>query len=1063
MEGKLFIYKASAGSGKTHCLTGEYIKLLFDDEQEYKHILAVTFTKKATAEMKQRVLEELHTLADNPEDSPFYGELLADERIKRRLWGKEEIKRYAHKVMTSILHDYSAFAISTIDTFFQSIMRAFARELGRFYTYDIELDFDEVLAASVDKMYSELEMPGHENLLKWLIDYSLELINEDKSWKFKEKIMELAGSLGSETFKIKYEESAAGNLYDTEHGYMEKVERLKANLNKIIKDYELQVRTLAGEALEIISSHALSCEDFKGGSKSRFRLFERLERGDAVLDDKAGDVLECLCDNYSEWYRKGDEEKFSVLYDDLNGVISSMIDLYQARYRIYATASVIKENMTALAILGDIYLSLTEYCRENNIILISETNDLLQRIINQDDAPFIYERVGTWIDHFMLDEFQDTSVMQWNNFKPLLGNSLAAGMSNLIVGDLKQSIYRWRNSNWEILAHKVSDEFPDMIEERGLHENYRSARNIIEFNNRVFKYVAAEAARLCGGTAYDGNADCAEISQIYSDSRQFLPEGKKYEPEGYVEVDFVSSLLPNGDKLEKEEIYSAENILLVDTVMRLKSSGYKMGDIAVLVRSNAQVAEAATALVQAGFKVASSDAFRLSSSEEISQVVNILKAIANPDDFSLKVLDIAFRKRFEIPDSETLAQLRALPLYQICETVIRRYLSEIQKKNIFALQSFLDVVLDFSLHEGDSLSNFIKWWDERGSSGIMPVSGDRDAVQIVTIHKSKGLAFDVVIFPYFELQFEPSSRLSPRLWLTTDIGEIGYNAPLPIKYSSILKSTDFAGDYSKERESLFIDNINLAYVAFTRARKELILISHIPKTNKSGEVSRKSVSSILYDYLNSSESPAEASGFEMPYEPAEAEQDRVFPVSRYTVGTPSVCFEKNDGNLSGAGRFSLGNQFAAVTADSSRLDVSLRHCSLSSEDNLKIFGIKMHDALSMINTMDDLSLIEKGEIREKVGQMLEFVKDRGWFSGKYTVLNESPIITESGLAKRPDRVISYGEHAVVIDYKFGAYRENYAPYVSQIREYMDLLKRAGFKSVEGYLWYASYNRIEKYV
>lgn len=1067
MSKNLSIYKASAGSGKTFRLTGEYIRLLFSNDLAYRHILAVTFTNKATAEMKQRILKELRRLSENPGNSPYFEEIRAVGRVAREQWSEQQIGEYARRVLIYILHDYSAFSVSTIDTFFQGVMRAFARELGKYSSYNVELDFNDVLSHSIDKMYAELDMPGHENLLKWLIDYSLELIDEEKSWKFKGQILELAKSLGSEAFKIKLKESGGMAFSDARRNYMESVNGLKANLNRIIREYEKNSSAIASQAMEIMGQFSLSPADFKGGQRSKFNQIAKVAGG-APLDSKVFGAVSALYNNLAAWGKKEEESRFAAVYNGgLNEAIGELVEHYTTGYTVYATARVVKGNMTALAILGDIHLNLLDYCRENNIVLLSETNDLLHSIIGNDDAPFVYEKTGTWVDHYMLDEFQDTSLLQWSNFNPLLKNSLANGMENLVVGDVKQSIYRWRNSDWSILESGIEECFKADAENMVLDSNYRSGSNIITFNNHIFEFLPRAAQML-----YNGE-ESGRITSIYSGSSQKYPGGKSFK--GAVSAQFVPVHNGNSD-IEKEKIEYLENKSLVDTVRDLTGRGYSLRNIGILVRTNAQAAVAAQALMKEGFEVSSIDAFTLSSSQEVLQIVNILKHISDKNEASLKLFEVAKQASVPVIDMERIEILKSMPLYQMCEAIVRDYLSESQKKNLLAIQSFLDVVLEFTINEGDNISSFLTWWESVGVSKTMQIPPDREALQIISIHKSKGLAFDAVVLPYFELKFGPStSRQAPRMWLNTRNSEIGYNAPLPVTYSSKLSETLFADDYIREKECLFIDSMNLAYVAFTRARKELHIISRSPKVNKNGEISSPGVSSLLYNYCTSpssimteeryrshcaqvdanASSPSEEDGESVDIERF------VYGETNAVAGGDNVGKEGVSGSLPDFRDYSLAPQFI-LPLDSKRLETALQSGSISEELSIRDDGILMHDYLSLVSGSEDLHLVPEDRIRDEIAGMLESVKEREWFSGKYSVLNETDIILESGMTKRPDRVLVCGKSAIVIDYKFGEYVKLNRKYVSQIEEYIGLLKKVGFTDVKGYLWYVRANRIEEF-
>src|SRR5574344_2263129 len=615
------IYKASAGAGKTHKLTGEYINLLFGDPYAYKHILAVTFTNKATDEMKGRIVEELYNLAAN-ERSDYLNEL-----VKRV--GKDEkyIRKVARETLIKILHDYSLFSISTIDRFFQGVMRAFAREVGKMALYNVEIDEGSVIQSAVDMMYLSLDKEDNSDLLKWLIDFSIDVIESGGNWNIKREILSLSGKLFSEEFRIKSREAGTDTFSVDE--YRENIARLKERIFMIISDFKTECRRIGRAGIEFMSARGHVPEDYKGASRSPFKIIRQLSDG----------IIPTLTDSFialygapDKWVGKKDADRMALFYDErLNSVIGEVIEHYNRRSGLYHTALLISENINSLGILGDIYSRIQSYCKEKNIILISETTELLNRIIDGNDTPFIYEKTGTRLDNFMLDEFQDTSRMQWDNFKPLLKESLSKGGDNLIVGDVKQSIYRWRNSDWKILNNDIDYSFRgDELTHFSLKNNWRSSSDVIEFNNSFFR-SAAEKAQIefnysignsaccssdagdCGGDdnssqGYDIQRDL--ITSIYTGFEQEIPDGRK-NLRGFVECAFfqrASNKVRYGGDISEEFSSSGEEMQMEFIKRRIDEiiqRGYKERDIAILVRKNEDGAKVASFLASNNYRVVS--------------------------------------------------------------------------------------------------------------------------------------------------------------------------------------------------------------------------------------------------------------------------------------------------------------------------------------------------------------------------------------------------------------------------------------------------------------------------
>lgn len=1053
------IYRASAGAGKTHTLTGEYIKLLFNQPYAYKHILAVTFTNKATDEMKQRILQELYHLSVPGKKSDYLGELM--ELYKR---GEPWVRGEARRILVAILHDYSSFSISTIDKFFQTVMRSFARELGKIATYNVELDRDGVVSNAIDRMFSDLDKPENDNLLKWLIEYSLDAVDAGDSWNIRKEIFNLAKELFSEDFKLKKRGGADENC--VERG---EIVVLKNSVRKIIERFEQTAQELGGKGMECMRKAGLSPADFKGGSRSPFKYFQTLaspSAGKKVEPPKGSFTV--LYNQLDGWYsgKSAPAPIVQVYGEGLNDCIGEVIACFERGYRVYATAGIILGNINALGILDDIYRRVLAYCREKNIMLLSESTELLNRIIDGSDTPFVYEKIGTRIDHFMLDEFQDTSTLQWRNFYPLLQNSLAMGNENLIVGDVKQSIYRWRGSDWKILNNKLFEDFrADEIVCRSLDCNWRSGKNIVAFNNLFFRFCALAAQRV-----YDENGGDTEreglIDKIYSDFEQQVPQKGKEHP-GYVEVNFVT---------ESDAGFAADVLsVLPERVRDLVDSGIRQKDIAVLVRKREQGRDVAQTLIAAGFDVISNDSLFVSSSGAVQKVVNILREIENPDNPALKIYrcfsamengpavdtatgkvydeDLFCAEETELP----LENLSGRSLYQMCEEIIRCYLTPGEKEDLAFLQSFLDSVLEYTNKEGTDLFRFLKWWDESGQSKTISAPEDQDAINVMTIHKSKGLGFKSVIIPFFK---EKLDHTGGRLWCNIEQQQeedkISFDAPVPVVYTSALSETVFSKDYDREKLYTFVDNLNTAYVAFTRPKDELIIYSQAPKIKKDATYSLASVADILYLYYETVPQGGEVEIFN--------DENSGMSIKRVSVGeqTKSVVQPEM------ANKIVFSNVFSEPF-DDSRTRTSLNTGSVNEETSIREYGIAMHYVFSLINVPQDVpgavarafteGVCEcpEAELTGMVLERLKSVEEYGWFSGDYTVLNECDIIKPDGNVVRPDRVLIKNGCAVVVDYKFGEQRK----YIRQMREYMDLLSRMGYKEVKGYIWYVASGMVEE--
>lgn len=1052
------IYKASAGAGKTHKLTGEYIKLLFREPYAYKHILAVTFTNKATDEMKQRILLELHNLSNPSLESGYLSELC--EVYDK---SQEQIREQAAKVLITILHDYTSFTISTIDKFFQGVMRAFARELGKMATYNVELDSESVVMAAIDRMFADLDKVENKELLQWLIDYSLDAVDAGDSWNIRKEILGLAKELFSEDFKLMKGEAAAeeeSSAASSSVSTREHILDFKKSINSIISEFESKLISLGKKGDECMCANGVAYTDFKGGSRSPFKYFITLKSlSGKIKITEPTQTFAKLYNNFDVWY-SGKKPSPALLgaYDGgLNELVGEILIAFEREFRVYSTAKVLLGNLNALGILDDIYRRVLEYCKEKNIILLSESTEVLNKIIDGSDTPFIYEKIGSRIDNFMLDEFQDTSVLQWKNFYPLLNNSLAEGGENLVVGDVKQSIYRWRGSDWKILNSGLYESFrPDEVANYSLDCNWRSGKNIIEFNNEFFTYCARSAQQIYNGNVgktkgADGVDNAVSenlIENIYSNFKQEVsPKGEKMK--GYVEVNFM----PQGEEAKEENFREDVLELLPNRVAELLESGFELKDIAFLVRKNSHGRAVAERLIAAGYEVISNDSLFISSSTAVMRVINVLREIENPNNPQLKVY-----KHFSNENREELShELEGRSLYECCEEIIRSMLLPSEQEEVAFLQAFLDCVLDYTAKEGTDLHGFLKWWDESGVRKTISAPEDQNAINVMTIHKSKGLGFNVVIIPFFSEMLDKSGN---RIWCSLKgkeqgeeqegVSKLNYNSPLPLKSYSTLSNTLFYKEYNNEMLYNFVDNLNTAYVAFTRPKEQLIIYAQQPKIKKDGSVTLGSVADILHEFYNS-----------LPLN-CKVESNEA-GVKKITHGEPMV---KEKLAVSGA-----ITQFAGVfnsPPDYTRTRTALSSGSINSGETIREYGIAMHYVFSLINSAKDIdeavqkatsegiSEFEPAHLAAIVKEKIASVAEYGWFAEGAEVLNECDVILPNGDVSRPDRVIINNGKVSIVDYKFGAYEEHSAlenKYKRQVRAYMNLFEQMGYEEVEGYLWY----------
>ena len=1048
------LFSASAGAGKTHRLTGEYIKRLFIGEAQYRHILAVTFTNKATEEMKSRILNELYIIASGRE-SRFMQELLP-------LVGgsQQKLRARARVILSQILHDYSLFNVSTIDRFFQSVMRAFARELGKMVSYGVELDEKSIRLAAIDRIYADLGKQENAKLLGWMTEFAKEVVAEGEGWNIKDKIADLSSEVSNEGYKLLQRNAGAayGNLNGNE------VQDLKVRVKKIRALFIKRLKEIGNNGLAHMSALGHSPSEYKGGFRSPFCRFEKMAKGEMQDGDSA--KFKAIYNNKSEWVSK-EKNPDDFYSNDLNNDIKDFIDLCDT-LPLFRTAEAILQRINQFGILNNIQREIQTICREQNVMLLADTTELLNRIIDGNDTPFIYEKIGTQLNYIMLDEFQDTSRMQWQNFEPLIAEiesrtSHKNGFGNVVVGDIKQSIYRWRNSDWQILHNFATGPIGKYSKSISLDTNWRSLQNIITFNNSFFESAAKE---LDNKFASNSSGNLTPIAEIYKTIAQQYPKEKSSIPaEGYVEVRIYDKV-PKGTKETKGtdakmRPYQATVEAIKDALCR----GYSYSHITILVRKNTEGAAIAKHLLENNIPVVSSDSMLLVSSKVIRSLVERLAAIATSAP----------------APADTDKELRNMPLLQLVQHIIHNELPDAAKADMAYLNAFMDVVLKFTSEEGSNLSLFLKWWSENGTSYSISAPKS-NAVTICTIHKSKGLEAEIIIIPFFTCKLEP--EVNGIIWCSTTDPEIGYNQPLPVLYSAKLENTLFKEDYYKEKHNCYIDAINLAYVACTRPRNELYIFA-----DKSARSFNNSMASLLATFVNAPDKV-----------PFVKDSSGIDPSQKCDIYKFGVKNQRHACKMPAAGAFASTPASAPVLqADALMLLAPIKQtgrnrlaASQSSinegDDSIRNKGVILHEIFSFIKNKRDipdavkratlLGIVNKESfadlltataptIEDVIAQLISQTDHLHWFDDSAQILNEQEILSGDDTITRPDRVIllpdGKGAHkAIVVDYKFGEYDPNSTQlkrYHSQVAGYMSSLCKMGFVDVSGYIWYPLHNKI----
>ncbi len=1082
----LYVYRASAGSGKTHLLTGFYLRLLFREDLAapgmdraalFDEILAVTFTNKATAEMKTRIIEELETLSHAPQRSPYYADLTAPGNVS-----DSTLRNRAGAILKRILNDYSDFHISTIDSFFQKIVRSFARELNIQGSYEVELNSDRVLEAAVSAFVDELDRKQDKALFEWMLDFSRDRISEGDTWDFKRELFRMSKVLVSEEYR-QYSDQIARFTADKAamRDYVTCMKRL-------VHDFKTAVRQTGEDGLTLLSRYGLRPENFSGGDKSFMRVLYKWAQGE--LAEPSNTFLQKAADP-EKWFAASSDFRNALSAEATEAIVEVMnqaMRLFEEDYNHYLSAQAILSNFYQLGILADLDRKVREYCADQCVMLLSNTTELLNRLIGTADAPFIYEKVGAHINHFMIDEFQDTSGLQWSNFMPLLSNAIAEGHQNLIVGDVKQSIYRWRGSDWGLLYAGLDHyETPQRYDDSTtLRTNWRSAAEVVHFNNEFFLFAANAMQQLYNQTA---EQPTEVFTHIYADVAQQVAPIRPQEGAGVVRVEYFAG------KTVSERLDSIM-MRLPEVVIDLQRHGYAPSDIAILCRTNDICTASVQALLQYRAEhpecpycldVISDEALKLSSRPAVQTLISLMRYLRQPSSPLLRAvalasllqvgghpMDHALHRYFEQADQQLAAGdtadvatdpllsrlLRAAhrPLYEMVEELIALLPAEVRRSEEAFLQAFRDLVLEFINGRTTDLTAFLEWWDDSGVRQTIATPSKQEAVRVMTIHQSKGLGMPAVIIPYASWQLDIESR--GILWCAPQNPTFAReNLVVPIRITGTMPRTIFHREYDAERLRCIIDNLNTAYVALTRAKEAMILLTPEPTQPSASSKSTASLSRL--ERLLSDFGPTTANVY--------TRGQWVRPET--PVPTTS---ETTEPTLPTAPSDNIASSLSAVDPARTLPRLSLKQSRLVAEDEAIQRGNAIHAALSVVvgaqdaaRRIDDLyargavdaALIAPDDMKTLIDRLIHQPEAATWFSDEVRVLSEQTIVARGDVLKRPDRLVLFPDgRVVVIDYKTGRPHRSYP---EQVRSYMRLLRQMGFEQVEGYLWYLMNGRVER--
>ncbi len=1033
------IYDASAGSGKTYALVKEYLKIILvaPKNDAYRHILAITFTNKAVHEMKSRIVGSLSEFAKE-EPSVKAQDLMQDLAIDTEL-SIIQIKTKSQQIIKHIIHNYAAFDISTIDKFTHKVIRAFAHDLNLPMTFEVTLDTENLLIEAVDAIIAQAG--EDETLTKLLIDFTMEKTDDDKSWDISREILE--------TGRLVLNENNRNEITHFQNKSIAEFVGIKSKISDTCKILEKETVVFGTEALSLIDKNGIDTKSFSAGHFPKHLL--SIQEGNFNPANKT--------------YHEFDDIKINKTAKD-RAIIENIIpDLLQLLGKVYTTFEKINfykaflKNITPLSLLNTVSNELAKIQEEQNVLSISEFNAIIHREIQNQPAPFIYERLGERYRHFFIDEFQDTSEMQWQNLIPLIDNALSGqddyGVKGtlMIVGDPKQSIYRWRGGKAEQFIELSKDQNPFSNPDKKLEhldKNYRSYSQIIEFNNDFFKLISNEFVQ----------PDYKDLYENHSHQKTNNKTG------GYVNISFIPKVTAADDEEETLDKTALYVLATLNAIQKSIQKGFEYKDIVILTRKRDQGIAIANYLTEQKIPLLSSETLMIQNATEVRLIIHVLKYLKNNSDLEAKAYFlhyVAAHIQDKLPIHDFIAQGMALyqeaefenwlisfdislsfqnsrkkSLYEAVESIVSKFLPS--KVGNAYVQYFLDIVLERDIRNQAGISDFLNFWDKNAEKFSIPSPEGNNAVRIMTIHKSKGLEFPVVIFPFAEEDYNRKPK--DKLWLNAEEQDFGLSKVL-IDNSSAVEGfgEEAAGVYTQKKQEELLDNINVLYVALTRAEEQLYVISDRNLSSK-GVLPKNNMCAFFINYL---ENKGQFDENKLEYE-----------------------FGNSMKLSSGQQHIDTSKTIPVVLEilDPKHIKIAQKEALMwgTHQQEAIEYGNVIHEILSFVKTKKDIDLaitksIETGLITynqketvcKTIAEIVGHFELSSYFAEGNEILNEQTIIQKEGKTVKPDRmVLTKNKEVFLLDYKTGTHNVKYQ---QQLENYQAAIEKMGYKVVKKTLVY----------
>lgn len=1012
------IYNASAGAGKTYTLVREYLSILLTDSNPYKFesILAITFTNKAANEMKQRILEKLVEFAnENFSENPDLIALSKELNLE-----PENIHLRSREILSKILHNYSRFSVSTIDKFNLRLMKSFAQDMGLSVNFNVEMDLENLLEESVNQLFSKI---GEDELLtSVLIEIAIDNLQENRSWDITRELISNAKGLYSDTH---LEKLTALQKYDL--GEFNKFRKI---VYQKVSSKKNQLKKIASEVLDLIQKNGIALDEFSGGRSGVPGFFTKFLNEDFSFPTATH--LKNIENTNPDKFASGKASAVSansieIIFPEIKTRFFEAIKILQD----LPLWESIQKTVAALSIINEVEKSVESIKEDNNVLLISEFNKLISSNLQKQPSGFIYERIGNRFHHYFIDEFQDTSTLQWRNLNPLIENARAGSDTIMLVGDAKQSIYRFRGGNPEQMVKLINEKYALDITVENLPKNWRSYENIIEFNNKFYQSIS-------------DNLPTEDYQKLYLEGNNQEFNHKKG---GYVQLNFI-------EKNDGTEAYEKDTLdQILTNINSSLEQGFEFGEITILHRTNAHGKLIAEFLSQKKIPVISAESLLVSNSSDIQLIELFFKTISNEEDlaskakFLTKLNELKIIKNDDITLEiqsvlkENLINLKdylnqyeidinfifepSISLYDFTEKAITNF--NLGKNGNAYIQYFLDFVLEYSMKNEYNLQCFLEYWEEKKGKLSISMPDGINAINLMTIHKSKGLEFPVVILPFTDWG---ERVMSPKFWVPLQDEELPFEEFIVDAFGNLENvSPEIAQIIVNERNEFELDNLNMLYVATTRAVEQLYITTQRLKPNSNN----KGVAQYFNNYVSVSDNEIILEG----------KKKRISILKIQKNETEKIAFVSENW--------------------SERISISKESSKRWRKRKSIVYGELIHDFMKFIYTEKDIEptlqniinsgLIQKNEAEEIRKLILEIINHsdlKYYFSEDYKSINERDFINELGEVYRPDR-ISYRENIyTIIDYKTGSIQEEH---VNQVNSYAENLSKNGFEIKEKLLVY----------